>query len=111
MFDVTDESFEQDVLRSDTPVIVEFCAPWCGPCKAAHKQLEEIEREVGSGVAFGKIDIDAHPLTAGRYGVLSLPTAILFADGEAQKTVAGARSKSYYEKAWASWLSGAPPRT
>src|SRR5215212_781355 len=108
MFEVTDESFEQDVLRSETPVVLEFCAPWCGPCKAAHKQLEAIEREVGSAVGVGKLDIDENPLTAGRDGVLSLPTAILFADGEARKAIAGARSKSYYEKAWAAWLTAAP---
>jgi thioredoxin 1 len=111
MFEVTDESFERDVLRSDTPVVVEFSAPWCGPCKAAHKHLEELER-THAHVAFGKLDIDAHPVTAGRYGVLSLPTAILFADGEARQAVAGARSRSYYEKAWAQWLTSNPaPRT
>jgi thioredoxin 1 len=110
MFEITDESFEQDVLRSETPVIVEFCAPWCGPCKAAHRQLEELEREHAPGVAFGKIDIDDQPVTAGRYGVLSLPTVILFAGGEAREAVAGARSKSYYEKVWSPWLTGASSR-
>ena len=103
MFEVTDDSFERDVLQSDTPVVVEFTAPWCGPCEAVERIFRELA-EANRQVAFGRLDIDANPDTAARYGVLSLPTAILFDGGEPRHTVAGARSRKHYEKAWASWL-------
>ena len=104
MFEVTDESFERDVLRSETPVVVEFSAPWCGPCEAVERIFGELARE-RRHVAFGRLDIDANPDTAARYGVLSLPTAILFEGGEPRHTVAGARSRKHYEKVWAEWLT------
>jgi thioredoxin 1 len=103
MRDVTDESFEQEVLQAGTPVVVDFWAPWCGPCKAIEPALEELA-ETSEKVAFVKLDIDANQETAARYGVLSIPTVILFYGGVARESVYGARSKKHFEQSFASYL-------
>ena len=105
MLDITDASFAKDVLGADRPVVVDFWAPWCGPCHALEPVLERLENEAGGRVAFAKLNVDQNPLSAVRYEVLALPTAILFADGEVQETVVGARSPAHYERAWATWLA------
>ena len=107
MFEVSDESFERDVLQSDRPVVVDFWAPWCGPCKTVTSILEQLEGEHESELVFTTVNIDDHPLHAARFGVLSIPTAILFEDGEPKETVIGARPRGYYERVWAPWLTSA----
>ncbi len=106
MEELTDKNFEERVLGSERPVVVDFWAPWCGPCKAVEPVLADLAA-AHEGVDFAKMNIDEHPLTASRFDVLAIPTAILFADGQAQETVVGARGRSHYEQAWASWLSPA----
>ena len=103
MQELTDESFEERVLRSERPVVVDFWAPWCGPCKAVEPILADLAG-AHEEVEFAKMNIDEHPLTASRFGVLAIPTAILFAGGEARESVVGARSRSQYEQAWGPWL-------
>jgi thioredoxin 1 len=102
--EVTDASFEQDVLQGEGPVVVDFWAPWCGPCRAVEPVFEQLAAE-HAGVRFVKLDIDSNYVTAGRFGVLSIPTAILFDGGEPRSTVIGAYPRGHYERAWADWLA------
>jgi thioredoxin 1 len=103
VIDVTDATFEEEVLRADRPVVVDFWAPWCGPCRAVEPIFEELSSSQDR-VVFARLNVDENIATASRYGVLSIPTAILFEGGEPQATVVGARSRSYYEQEWARWL-------
>ena len=105
MREVTDASFEEDVLRAEHPVVVDFWAPWCGPCHALEPVLERLADQAGDRIEFAKLNVDQNPLTASKYDVLALPTAILFSGGEAQETVVGARAPAHYERAWARWLA------
>ncbi len=108
MVDVTDATFDAEVLRSETPVVVDFWAPWCGPCHAVEPVFASLAEEHEGLVKFVKLDIDQNLQTASRYEVLSIPTAILFEGGEARETVIGARPRSYYEQAWGAWLTTSP---
>ena len=106
MLELTDATFEQEVLQSETPVVVDFWAPWCGPCRAVAPILEQLS-SAQDRVRFVKVNIDESPAYASRYGVLSIPTTILFEGGEARETVVGARPRSHYEQAFARWLEQA----
>jgi thioredoxin 1 len=101
---VTDASFAEEVLASSRPVIVDFWAPWCRPCKAIEPILKAIASDSGGKLGLVRIDVDANVGIPSRYGVLSLPTVILFADGEPQATVVGPTSRKGFERAFADWL-------
>ena len=91
---VTDESFENDVLKSEKPIVVDFWAEWCGPCKMIAPVLEEIATEYGEKLKVCKMDVDANPDTAPKYGIRGIPTLILFNNGDVAGTKVGAVSKS-----------------
>lgn len=87
------ENFDQDVLNATSPVLVDFYADWCGPCKVLGANLEEVSREITTTKIF-KIDIDSNPDLATKYGIRGIPTAILFDKGVAMKTFVGNKSKN-----------------
>jgi thioredoxin 1 len=91
---VTDGSFADDVLGSDKPVLVDFWASWCGPCKQVAPVLEEIASENGDKLTIAKMDIDANPSTPRDYQIMSIPTMILFSGGKPVKQIVGARPKA-----------------
>ena len=94
IINVTDESFERDVLKADGPVLVDYWAEWCGPCKMIAPVLEEIAREYGDKIKVAKLNIDENPGTPPKYGIRGIPTLMLFKGGNVEATKVGAVSKS-----------------
>ena len=100
---VTDASFKTDVVGASTPVVVDFWAEWCGPCKMIAPALEEIATELEGKVTIAKINVDENPGIAGEFGIRSIPTLMLFKDGKMAATKVGASPKSELKK----WITGA----
>lgn len=91
---ISDDTFGSEVLQSEKPVLVDFWATWCGPCKMVAPVLDEIAGEHGDKLTVAKLDIDANPKAARDFKVMSIPTMILFKDGEPVKTIVGAKGKA-----------------
>ena len=102
MKEVTDATFDEEVLQAGGATIVDFWAPWCKPCEAIAPVLEALAADHGLGLV--RLNIDEHLGVPSRYGVLSLPTVMLFVAGEARATVVGARPRSHFERAFSDWL-------
>ena len=104
---VSDDTFEAEVLKSSTPVVVDFWAEWCGPCRQIAPALDEIAKELGGKVKIVKINIDENPRTPETYNVRAIPTLIMFKDGEMVDTLRGAHPKNRL----AAWIGGAADGT
>jgi len=91
---VTDATFEADVLKNGKPVVVDYWAEWCGPCRQVSPVLEEIASEHADKIDVVKLNVDENPVTSQRYGILNIPTLSVFKDGEVVKEIVGARPKS-----------------
>ncbi|RAN70791.1 thioredoxin [Arthrobacter sp.] len=100
----TDATFTDDVLNSDKPVIVDFWAEWCGPCRKLGPILDEMSVDYADKVEVIKVDVDANPAISAKYGITSIPAVYLFQGGEVKSTVIGARPRQYFEKEFADYL-------
>jgi thioredoxin 1 len=97
--EANDDNFAEKVLDSDLPVLVDFWAEWCGPCKMVSREVESVAEELGGRLKVVKLDIDSNPTTTSNYGVLSIPSLLLFVDGEEKTRVVGARPSSAIKSA------------
>ena len=95
---LTDSNFKTEVLDSETPVLVDFWATWCGPCRAIAPIIEELAREYDGKIKVGKVDVDENPRTASQYGIMSIPTLMFFKKGTISEQVVGALNKSELKK-------------
>lgn len=90
---LTDQSFETEVLKSDLPMLVDFWAPWCGPCRLVGPVVEELAKEYDGKLRVGKLNVDENSQTSAKYNIMSIPTLLVFKGGEVVKTIIGAQSK------------------
>jgi len=96
---VTDDSFEAEVINSDTPTLVDFWASWCGPCRAIAPVVEELAEQYAGKLKVAKLNVDESPKTPGQYGIRAIPTLIIFKEGKVADQITGAVSKSHLETA------------
>jgi thioredoxin 1 len=102
---LTDQNFQKEVLESETPVLVDFWAQWCAPCRIVGPIIEELADEYKGKVKVGKLDVDTNGISSQAYGVMSIPSIILFKGGQPVKTLVGAQSKDNYKREIESILS------
>lgn len=95
----TDKNFEEEVMKSTTPVVVDFWAQWCAPCRIVSPTIEELAKDYEGKVKVGKLNVDENQEVASKYGVMSIPTILIFKDGNPVKTMVGAQSKENYKNA------------
>ncbi len=93
--EITDENFESEVIKSDKPVLIDFWAVWCGPCKMIAPIVEELASEYNGRIKIGKLDVDSNQQTSIKFGVRSIPTLLLFKDGKLKDTIIGAVPKKH----------------
>lgn len=98
IIEIDDDSFEKIVLKSDKPVMVDFWAPWCGPCKAIGPTVEALSKTYGDQMAFAKVNVDENPLSPSKYGVQAIPTLIFFKNGEIAEQITGMVAKEKLEE-------------
>ena len=95
--EVTDQSFEKEILKSDKPAVVDFWAEWCGPCRAIAPIIKDLATRYGDRVQIAKLDVDANPATAGRFGIRAIPTVLAFRNGQVVGQLQGARPRADFE--------------
>lgn len=101
----TDQNFQQDVLQSQTPVVVDFWAPWCQPCRVVSPIIDELAKDYAGKMVVGKMNTDENPNTAGQFNVMSIPTVMVFKAGQPVAAIVGAQGKEAYKKAFEEALS------
>jgi len=101
---ITDAGFDSDVLGNDKPVVLDFWAPWCGPCRMMEPVLKELADEYSDKLVFGKLNVDENPQTATKYDILSIPTLLVFSKGEIVKKLVGAMPKKRLVDELAPWI-------
>ncbi|MEZ4527620.1 MAG: thioredoxin [Desulfobacterales bacterium] len=99
VMEINDSSFDSEVLQADKPVLVDFWAPWCGPCKAIAPTVEALAGEYGDKIKFAKCNVDENPVTPGKFGIRAIPTLIFFKNGEVAHQITGMVAKTKLEEA------------
>lgn len=98
ILEIEDDAFEKEVLQSTLPVLVDFWAPWCGPCRAITPTIEELEKSYNGKIKFVKVNVDENPISPSKYGIQAIPTLIFFKDGEISEQITGMVAKAKLEE-------------